>query len=167
MKPLRPAPLRSPSWAGALCALALLAAPAIHAADIVVTGSWFETVDQADLAAGAGSDFRSPIESAANVATLDVTNTGGASWTVQLARSDASWPSAVAVAALRTSDGSGSGTIGGGTAYVTASGAPQTFFTGSGDRSGIQIRLKTSGLSVRSVGPGTYSTTLTYSVVSN
>lgn len=150
--------------AGALCALALLAAsPLAYAVDIAVTGSWFETVDRADLSAGAGSDVRTPIESSAAQVTLDITNTLGAGWTVQLARSDISWPAGVAIAARRTSDGAGGGSIAGGAAYVAANGAPQIFFTGTGDRTGIQIQIRTEGLSVRTA-PGTYTSGLIYSV---
>lgn len=148
----------------ALASLAVLAVPAVHAADIVVTGNWFQSINQAALTAGAGTDVSDPIESASGVITLDVTNTLGASWTVQIARTDLSWPPAVVVAARRTSDGSGGGSISGGAAYVTASSAPQQFFTGTGDRTGIRIQLRSTGLSVRNVSPGTYSTRLTYSI---
>ncbi|MCC4114222.1 hypothetical protein LLG90_02540 [Aromatoleum toluclasticum] len=149
---------------GALCALALLAAsPLARAADIGVTGSWLETIDRNDLSAGAGSDVRTPIESSSAQVTLDITNTLGAGWTVQLSRSDINWPAGVTIAARRTSDGAGGGSISGGAAYVAANGAPQIFFTGTGDRTGIQIQIRTEGVSVRTA-PGTYSTGLIYSI---
>ncbi|NMF88129.1 hypothetical protein [Aromatoleum petrolei] len=148
--------------AGGLSALVLLAAsPLAQAVDIGVTGSWLETIDRNDLSAGAGSDVRTPIESSS--VTLDITNTLGAGWTVQLSRSDINWPAGVALAARRTSDGIGGGSISGGAAYVAANGAPQFFFTGTGDRTGIQIQLRTEGVSVRTA-PGTYSTGLIYSI---
>lgn len=150
--------------AGALCALALLAAsPLAYAVDIGVTGSWFETIDRDDLAAGAGSDVRTPIDSTSAQVTLDITNTLGAGWTVQLSRSDISWPAGVTIAARRTSDGTGGGSISGGAAYVGANSAPQIFFTGTGDRTGIQIQIRTEGLSVQTA-PGTYTSGLIYSV---
>jgi hypothetical protein len=134
-----------------------------EAADITVSGNWFETVDQADLAAGAGSDLRSPIESNAGQATLDIANTLGGNWTVRARKSETFWPSGVSVAVKRTSEGNGTGSISGGTAYLTLTGTDQTLFTGTGDRSGVQLQLQTDDLSV-SHAPDNYSLTITYTV---
>ena len=84
-------------------------------------------------------------------------------WTVKVLKSDLNWPVGVSVAVRRSSDGSGSGTISGGTGYLAVSGTEQVLFSGSGDRSGIQLQLKTEGLSV-GASPDNYSTTITYRV---
>lgn len=63
-----------------------------QAADISVTGNWSEMINETDLTAGAGSDLRSPIESGSTLATLDITNTGGGSWTVKANKADFGWP---------------------------------------------------------------------------
>ena len=144
-------------------AAALAAAPA-GAADIGLSGGgWSQTIDAGDLFAGAGSDLRSPIESGSSEFRVDVSNSGGASWTLSLRRSDLSWPSGVALAARRTSDGSGAGSISGGTGYQSVTALDQALFSGSGDRSGIGIQLKLEGLSVQHA-PAFYETRLTYSI---
>ena len=65
--------------------------------------------------------------------------------------------------ARRITDGSGAGTIGGGSGYHTITGLDQTLFTGSGDRIGIGVQLKVTGFDVQRA-PDDYGTTLTYSV---
>jgi hypothetical protein len=145
-------------------AASAMAAGTGAAADIGLTGGgWSETIDAADLFAGAGTDIRSPIESGSSEFRVDVSNTGGASWTVRLRRSDLSWPSGVALAARRTTDGSGPGSISGGASYQSVTALEQALFSGSGDRSGIGIQLKLEGLSVQHA-PALYETTLTYSI---
>jgi len=145
--------------------LTLTAATAcVQAADINLTGGgWSETIDSGDLVAGAGTDIRSPIESGSAELRVDVSNASGASWTINLRRRDLSWPSGVALAARRTTDGSGAGSISGGASYQTITALDQALFSGSGDRSGIGIQLKLEGLSVQHA-PAFYETSLTYSI---
>jgi hypothetical protein len=138
-------------------------AGAARGADIVVTGNWSQTVNQADLASGAGSDIRTPIESSSAQATLDIANTLGGSWSVMARKSDLNWPAGVGIAVKRTSDGSGGGSISGGTAYITLTTSDQTLFSGSGDRTGIQLQLETDGLSV-SHGADNYSLNIIYTI---
>lgn len=138
-------------------------ASAAQGADLAVSGNWSPTVSNADLLFGAGSDLRTPIESGTAEATLDITNTLGGNWSVVAKKSDTVWPSGVSIAVKRTNDGSGSGSIAGGTTYLTLSATDQTLFSGSGDRSGIWIQLKTDGLSVGH-GAGTYSLNVIYTI---
>lgn len=148
-----------------LCFLSVSFACGAWAADISVTGSWSNTVNKNDLTAGPGSDLKSPIESAAGVATIDISNTSGQSWAVSVARNDIDWPANVKISARRVSDGTGSGTISDGTTYLGLSGASQTLFTGMGDRTGVQIRLKIDGISVKT-RPDIYSLNITYTIQS-
>jgi hypothetical protein len=134
-----------------------------RAADISVVGNWSEVINSSDLAAGAGSDLRSPIESGTAQATLDISATGGASWVVKVSKSDINWPAGVSIAVRRTSDGTGAGTLSGGTGYLTVTGTEQTLFSGSDDRSGIQLQLRTESLSIGDA-PGSYGATLTYRI---
>lgn len=136
---------------------------AVPAADLAVTGNWSRTVNNADLAAGAGSDLHSLIESGTAEATLDISNTFGGNWAVVARKSAITWPATVSIAVRRTSDGSGGGTIAGGTAYLTLSTTDQTLFTGTGDRSSVQLQLRTDGLSVEH-GVGTYSLNVIYTL---
>ena len=137
--------------------------PSAQAADISLVGNWTEVIDSNDLTAGAGSDLSSPIESNTAQATIDITTTGGSGWTVKVSKSDINWPAGVSLAVKRSSDGTGAGTISGGTTYLTLTGTEQTLFTGSDDRSSIQLQLKTQSLSVNDA-PDNYSATLSYRI---
>jgi hypothetical protein len=134
-----------------------------RAADITVAGDWFRTIDKTDLTAGAGSDLASQYESATGVTTVSIANTSGATWRVTARRSDATWNSNVSLWVKRTSDGSGSGSISGGTTYVQLSALDTEVFSGTGDRSNVTLQFKLTGMS-KSVAPGTYSTTVIYTV---
>lgn len=133
------------------------------AADVSVLGSWSETLGAAALVAGAGSDIGSPIESGSHQATLDISNTAGAPWTIGVERSGSGLPPGVTLAVRRTSDGSGEGSIAGGQVYLTVGSGEQSLFYGSGDRSGVGLQLRLEGVSVEN-GPGAYDTTLTYRI---
>jgi hypothetical protein len=148
------------------CFLGLwLACGGAGAADISVSGNWSKTVNRDNLAAGAGSNLVSTIESPAATATLNIINTAGATWTVRVAKSNVSWPANVGVAVKRTTNGSGSGTISSGTSYLAVDSTANTFFSGTGDRTGIEIQLRLYGVSI-GASPGLYSLAITYSVQS-
>ena len=119
-----------------------------------------------DLAGGAGSDLVPSKESSAGQATLDISATASSEdqWRVDVSRSDSVWPSGLDLDVRRSSNGSGAGSISGGTSYLSIGSSPATFFSGSGDRTSIGLQLRLTGLSV-SIGPDTYSTTVTYTVV--
>jgi hypothetical protein len=108
-----------------------------------------------DLAAAAGSDFRSPIESDVLVASLDISNTGGGPWRVRVARegNESDWPEGVTLFVKRADGGS----------YQALTPDLQTLFTGSGDDSNIQILLKLDGVTVHTV-PRLYGLTLRYAI---
>ena len=141
----------------------LLPAAWAHAVDLSVVGSWSLTLDSSDLFAGTGTDLRTPIESSGAQAMADIYNTGGTNWAVNVRKNDVTWPTGVALYVRRTSSGSGSGTISGGTAYQQVTAVDSILFSGSGDRSGVQIQLKLEGLSVQRA-PDLYSASLTYTV---
>ena len=142
--------------------LALACAGTAGAADISVSGQWSKVVTRNDLNAGAGSDLTSPIESSSATATLDITNTAGASWLVRVASSEIDWPPGASVAVRRSGSQCG---IDGGMTYVMLSGAAQNFFSGTGDCLGIEIQLSVSGLSIHTA-PSPYTLLITYSVQS-
>lgn len=131
------------------------------AADITAVGGWTETIDASDLIAGAGSDLQSDYYSATNATTLDVTAIGN--YKVDVRRSDTNWSGDFTLYLKRTSDGTGSGTISGGTSYITVSLTDTEFFTGSLDRSGIDVQYHLAGMSVN-ISPDTYSTTITFTI---
>lgn len=140
----------------ALCAAA-------HAADIVTTGNWVETISSADLVAGAGSGIVNP-ESTSGVTTLSVSSTL-VTWRVKARLSGGNWNGNVSIWIKRTSGGSGLGTISGGTGYVQLTGTDQELFSGTLDRSSISLQMKVAGLTP-AVTPGTYQSPIIFTVVS-
>jgi hypothetical protein len=151
-----------PNLLVALIFYGALSAPLL-AADISIVGNWSEVVNSSNLTAGAGSVLRSPIESSTSVAVINISNTGGSSWAVKVKKTDLLWPTGTSLAVKRTADGSGFGSIFGGTTYLGLTGNEQIIFSGAGDRSDIRIQLKLSGLSVDNP-PDNYSTSITYRI---
>ena len=113
------------------------------------------TVRATDLAAAAGSDFRSPIETDVLLATLEISNTGGGAWSVKVARegSETDWPLGVTVYLKRADAGS----------YQALTPDLKTFFSGTGDYSNIEILLKLDGVTVQTA-PRLYSLTIRYAI---
>jgi hypothetical protein len=162
------------SWRGAtlkafnrvlVCSLVLtpllLPSPSLSQ-DITAVGGWSETIDATDLISGAGSDLTDTYESSSGATAVSITHPSP--WRVDIKRSDSVWHSNFALYAERTSDGSGSGSISGGQAYQEITTIDAEFFSGDQDRSSIDVRYRLTGMSVEA-GPGTYSTTVTYTVV--
>ena len=153
------------------CALLLVATgdfseAAIITISIDATGDWSETIDASDLQAGAGSDLKSTYESAAGTGLLTISGTSGNgdTWRVDVQRSDTTWhTNFFTLSVKRTGDGSGGGSISGGTVYQVIGESNVEFFSGTGDRSGIPLQFKLEGMSLQ-VPPGIYSTTVTYTV---
>ena len=146
-----------------LLALPLLCCGCVcWAITITVTGNWAETIDASDLQAGAGSDLISTYESASNVGIVDISSTAG-NWALVIKKTDTNWHGNFHLYVKRTSDGSGSGTISGGTAYQEITDLDQSFFSGSNDRSNINLQLKLEGVSIQ-VPPDVYTATIYYTV---
>jgi hypothetical protein len=145
----------------------LMADPRVSAViSITATGSWYEVIDENDLESGPGSDLKSTYESAVDEVVIDITGTVGDldNWRVDVKRVDSNWHSQFHLYDKRTSEGSGTGSISGGTAYQEIGEADQSFFTGSGDRTNIAVQLKLGGMSIQ-VSPDVYSTDVYYTVV--
>jgi hypothetical protein len=130
--------------------------------EITATGGWTETIDAADLISGAGSDLTSTYESASNATDLDITSIRF--WRVDVDRSDTTWHGDFTLSVRRTSDGSGSGTISGGLAYMEITTTTTQFFSGTFNRTDVTTQYQLTGMSV-DVPPDTYTTTVTYTVV--
>lgn len=145
-----------------LCALLAGFSGAAAAADINVTGHWSKIVNRTDLVDGAGTDIAPSIESSPAIATLDITGTGDGPWTVRVTMEDFGWPPGASVAIRRSGNDSG---ISGGASYIPIDTTSRVFFSGTGDRTGIQIQIKVDGVDIHTV-PALYSLTITYSVQS-
>lgn len=139
----------------------------LYATDIGATGGWTGlTIGSSDLKGGAGTDLQNSYESDSKATMINVTSTSG-KWEVQVRKVEEGsnlWPNGVSLSVRRTGEGSGGGTITGGDSYISVTRTDVVFFEGTGDRTAIPVQYKISGMSV-SVPPGTYSTTLTFTVV--
>lgn len=156
----------------ALAFLALLSLvptrPAAADLGIGVSGTWALRLDEADLAAGPGSDLASSYSSDAEDITLTVTGAADASdtWRVEIRREEVPWWDAdLTVEIRRVGSGSGDGSVAGGTSFQALTPTDEVLFTGAGDREDIQIQLRLSGVNVGDVDPDVYLTQITYTVV--
>ena len=136
------------------------------AVDVYATGGWKLTINSSCLAGGAGSGLIESFESSLDASMINITGTSGSAdaWRVRVRKSEALRLHGVALYVKRTGDGTGSGTISGGTSYTAVETSDVDFFDGCGDRTGITIQYKVSGISIN-VPPGIYSTTITFTVV--
>lgn len=139
------------------------------AISITAAGFWSDTIDETDLVAGPGSNIIDTHESAADQVSLDVTGTIDPpdTWRVDVRRVDSTWHTNLHLHLKRTSDGGGPpGSISGGTSYQEVTDTYQSFFSGAGDHTGINVQLKMTGVSV-AVPAATYSSTVYYTIVDN
>jgi hypothetical protein len=129
--------------------------------DIVASGGWSAVIGSSDLIGGAGTNLGDK-ESAPSATFLTVSATGF-NWRVDVMRSDIAWNGNLILYVRRTSDGTGSGIVFGGTSYGLVGTVGASLFSGNGSRAnmGVQYKLHSSVL----VPPGTYSTTVIYTVV--
>lgn len=134
------------------------------ALDISVSGDWSETIDASDLQAGAGSDLIDTYESVSEQVSIDITKAREKNWRVDVKKIDDNWHSDFQLSVKRTSDGTGPGSISGGTSYLEVTDIDQSFFNGYEDKREIYVQLKLSGVSIQ-VPPDVYITTVYYTVV--
>jgi len=130
------------------------------AISITATGSWSETIGSPPPAAG--SDLPNTCESASNAISINITTTSG-NWGLTVKKIDSKWHANLHLWVKRTSDGSGSGSISGGSSYQEATDIDNAFFNGNGDRNNVTIQLQLTGVSIQ-VPPDTYTTTVYYTV---
>jgi hypothetical protein len=133
------------------------------AAGLSVVGQWSQQIGPNDLASGPGSNFRSPIDSNATQATVNVSNASGVGWTVRVRLEDSTLPEGVSLAVRRSSDGSGDGSLSADIGYLVLNGQEQALFSGLGDRSAIGLQLRLSGVSISQL-PGFHGCTLLYRI---
>lgn len=151
-----------------ICFLAsfLFTAQAVYAViSISVTGSWVEIIDKNDLSSGVGSNLQSTYTSISGQVTIDVSGTSDVSdaWRVDVKKIDSSWSNELHPSVMRTSDGTG-GSVSGGGSYQEVTNTNASFFSGSGDVTGIKVRFKMTGASV-AITPASYSTNIYYTIV--
>lgn len=132
-----------------------------EAASVNINGSWLFTINQTNLQGQAGTDLVSSYQSPAGQITMDMAPGGKKGWNVSVFRLDTSWNANFVLQIMRTGTGSGTGTVSGGTTYLTITTINQTFVTGTGVLSGIPLMEQLTGVSV-SIPAATYTTTIQF-----
>ncbi len=127
------------------------------------------TFGAAQLSGLAGSDFTSTQTTASDFLNINTylllrADTYEWDWRLDVNRTDTLWDSNMTLWIMRTTDGTGSGTITGGTAFQSITTTAQSFYSGTRNRRNVKAQLELRGLSVI-VGPNNYSTTVTYTLV--
>ena len=124
---------------------------------------WTEYINTDDLLNGAGSDLT--VDYWSVIFNMDITGTLG-NWQVDVRRSDIDWNTGITLSTRRVTDGTGSGTITGGTGWQGLQTTDNYFFNGSQDRTGINLRCTVTNISVL-LGAHFYTTTIIYTVYDN
>ena len=133
------------------------------AADIAASGGWNRTITSGDLIAGAGTDLISQQESNSDATTLTITSTSGGAWRIKVRHTPGPWNNDLTLWIRRTSDGTGIGSISGGSGYIQVTTLDTEICAGTNDRSGISIQYKLSGLS-KNVSPDSYLSSVLFTV---
>jgi hypothetical protein len=141
----------------------MMLASAVNAATLTSSGGYTDTIDASDLVAGAGSALNSTYSSASNATRLDVTGTGGGAYTVTVRMAPGTWDGSFSLSVRRTTNGTGTGTITGGTTYIQLTTVDQVLFTGTGNRSNVRVQYQLTGMSV-AVPPATYSSSVIFTI---
>jgi hypothetical protein len=136
------------------------------AIDISLAGNWAPRVGGDHRFSESRARLDSPCESTIDAIVLNISNTRDSAhkWRVAIRRADVNWPEPAVLWAKRTGAGAGAGHVEGGDFYQEVTGGDQAFFSGTGDRNGITISLRITGLSA-SVSPDRYLTSVIYTVV--
>ncbi len=138
-----------------------------EAIDISAAGGWSETINQSDLVSGAGSQLIDTYESTTGGTVIDVSScTDDAdNWRVDVRRlDDGGWHGDFILYLKRTSDGSGNGSVSGGLSYVEITTTDTQLFLGAGDRDGMELQYRLTGMST-AASPDNYSQTIVFTVV--
>jgi hypothetical protein len=130
------------------------------AISISATGSWNETIGSPPPAAG--SDLPNTCESASNAISINITSTSG-NWGLTVRKIDSKWHDNLHLYIKRASNGTGTGTISGGSSYQEVTDIYQNFFSGNSDRNNVSVQFELTGVSIQ-VPPDTYTTTVYYTV---
>ncbi len=138
-----------------------------QAIDISAAGGWSESVDQSDLIFGPGSELIEVYESTTGGTVIDVTNCTDDSdnWRIDVRRiDDGGWHEDLILYLKRTSDGNGGGSVSGGLSYLEITTTDTQLFSGTGNRTGIDLQYKLTGMST-DVSPENYSQTIVFTLV--
>lgn len=158
-------------WPSLLLLTAALAGPSSALAgtfDLNVSGSWTPFLDDNDLVGGAGTDLPGTLDSDSDEIALDINGADddADTWRVEV-HYDGSpfWGDDLQLEVRRVNDGFGGGSITGGESFTAIQTGSSVIFTGAGDRTGLRLQLRLTGLTVTTLEANTYLTQITYTVV--
>lgn len=136
------------------------------AMDLGAAGSWSTSITNADLISGAGSELQSTHVSGSSEVALEVSATSSStdSWRIDIRRADSVWDPAIKLWVRRTGGGSGTGSIADGLSWIEVGSTDTAFFSGQGNRTGVPIQLRITGVSL-SISPDAYLRTVHYTLV--
>jgi hypothetical protein len=135
------------------------------ALELAASGGLTRNIGRADLVSGAGSNLNSTYTNAATASlTVSGTTSASDSWRIDVRMANTAWNGALRLKVRRDTDGSGSGSVGGGDSFLEITGSDGQFFAGAGDRSGISLSYELTGMAV-TIPPGFYNTTVIFTVV--
>ncbi|MEX2542004.1 MAG: hypothetical protein WD314_09345 [Trueperaceae bacterium] len=148
--------------------LIFLLTPLASAQTLTATGdAWIFEIGADDLESpGAGQPLRSTYESSSTAVEVDVEDVAAEDWTVDVRRTDdelTPWPQDLELSVRWTDQGTGTVALSGGSTYVDIQEGGGVFFSGTDNRTGIQLQYQLSGVSL-STPPGTYNTTVLFTV---
>ena len=149
-----------------LLALTFCVSSPAGALDLAASGSWSLGVDATDLLAGAGSPLQDSYDSGGGAVALEISATGGSSdaWRIDVRRATSGWDPDLHLWIRRTSDGSGPGSVSDGTSWQEVGATDSALFTGEGDRTGITVQLRITGVSL-AISPDAFLATVHYTLV--
>ncbi|MBW8001593.1 MAG: hypothetical protein FVQ80_06175 [Planctomycetes bacterium] len=132
-------------------------------------GDWtIPTIDSTDLQAGAGSDLVATYENTAGAILINSASPSGGTppntYRIDVKKVDTTWDATFELSVKRTGDGSGAGSVSGGTTYQQITDTDAQFFTGDLDRIIIPLQFQLAAVSV-SISPDSYSTTVTFTII--
>lgn len=157
------ATIRSLRWLLLGCVLVAGGSRAVaQLGDITATGGWTRTISASDLTGGAGSNLTSQYDSATNATTININVSVLVGVTVR--RVGVNWHDDLQLQVRRSSNGSGLGSISGGTSFQALGLVDQQLFSVLLLRSNVTAQYRLTGMSV-SVPPGSYSSTVIYTLI--
>ncbi len=119
----------------------------INAQKIRVTNIW--SLDLSNEITEAGTDYIGTYTSDASQMLVRVFQVGNNTWSVSVRHSpNNDWDSSITLLAIRTGDGTGTGSIIGGSNYQTVTESDILFFSGQSNRSDIPIQYQLQNISV-------------------
>ena len=141
-----------------LCSL-----PGVHGQQVRISGDWFLYLDHTHVISEPGDPIVILAESPVDQVDMDIVAAGNRSWKIDVRRSDLLWHEDLELSVRKTSDGSGVGSIAGGSHYLPLCDYDQLFLQGDHNRHAVYLQLK---LECRSsdVEAGTYSTSVIYTI---